>query len=387
MVQKKHNDHTKWLMAAFVASFALVLGLGYFSIESGRRFTRALDSGEKHFRAIASAATQVSSFAKRVEGHLMLYLSFHGESDRKKISERLASLHEQIAILDRLIKAPKARAVVEKIKLLEKNILSVLPPLLKAYDRETQATGGFAIANHRQAVLEAHDFFSQMRALGVELAEIEFFLEQEFKTRLSVTVNKMKMSFYLIFMGILMALILMGIFLIRINHRLNREILYREQAQLALEESEKNLQILSGQTEQLSLAAAQTISMKDKTLVFQRISTAIVEHTDYQRVIISLFKDSFPYRDIVGYAGIAEDKIAQLRNIELPKCWYDGVFEQGIQVGQFSYYVPHKIKHILNQDAVVYGQGPEPAKGNAWHPQDNLFVPMNDENGQFIGVI
>ncbi|MBU3952007.1 MAG: hypothetical protein KJ658_07695, partial [Proteobacteria bacterium] len=387
MAHKRHRNHTKRLMAVFVASFVLVLGVCFFSIESGRRFTQALDSGEKHFRSIASAATQVSSFAKRAEGHLMLHLSFHGEIDRKKISERLTSLQEQIAILDRLVKAPRARQVVEKIKFLEKKILLVLPPLLAAHDKEIQATGGFMISNHKQAVLDAHEFFSQTRQLGVELAEIEFGLEQEFKTRLSLAVKKMRISFYLILMGILIFLILLGIFLIRINHRLNREILYREQAQLALEESEKNLQILSGQTEQLSLAAAETISMKDKKLVFQRISNAIVDHTDYQRVIISLFKETFPYRDIVGYAGMEEDKIAHLRSVAFPKSWYDGVFEQGIQVGQFSYYVPHKMKHILNQDAVVYGQGPEPTEENTWHPQDNLFVRMNDENGQFIGVI
>ena len=75
-------------------------------------------------------------------------------------------------------------------------------------------------------------------------------------------------------------------------------------------------------------------------------------------MIISLFKESFPYREIVGYAGIEKDKIDLIRPIEFPKSCYDNVFKKGIPIGQLSYYIPHTMKDILNQDAVIYGQTP-----------------------------
>ena len=387
MMQQISGHHTRRLMAAFVVAFVLILMVSLFSIESVRRVTRELESGEKHFQAIARAATEVSSYAKRAEGHLMLYLSFHGESDRDKIPKRMAALVEQIAILDRLVKAPDARPMVEKLKRLEEKSSAIVLPLLGAHDREFQSTGMFRIENQKHSVLDAHELFSQMRELGVDLAEMELELENQFKNRLALTAQKMRITSNIVTFGISLFIVLMGIFLIRINQQLNREILSRKQAETNLKKSEKNLQLLSRQTEQLSLSAAEMISMRDKEQIFQKISNAIVEHSDYQRVIISLFKTEHPYRDIVGYAGISSEKIDHLRTVALSEKWYDGVFEQGIQIGQFSYYIPHTLKHILNQEATCYGQGPIPKTADVWHPEDNLFVRLNDEHGGFVGVI
>jgi signal transduction histidine kinase/CheY-like chemotaxis protein len=120
---------------------------------------------------------------------------------------------------------------------------------------------------------------------------------------------------------------------------------------------------------------------------FNRISQAIVRHSDYRRVIISLFKEESPYRDIISFGGIKAEVADQLRTIELPKSWYNGVFERGIKIGRISYYIPHTMKNILNQEATIYGKGPPPDDSDSWHPEDNLFVRMRDEKGEFVGVI
>jgi len=172
-----------------------------------------------------------------------------------------------------------------------------------------------------------------------------------------------------------------------IKEELDELLKERNDAAKALKQSEQKLLEFSNQTEQLSLAAASMISIKEEQTIFNKISKAIVEHSDFGRVIISLFKDAFPYRDIIGYGGLEDKTIERLRKVEMPKSWYDGVFEQGEKLGQSSYYIPHKMKHILNQEAVIYGEGPPPDAENSWHPQDNLFVRMNDERGEFIGVI
>lgn len=166
-----------------------------------------------------------------------------------------------------------------------------------------------------------------------------------------------------------------------------QDISVRKKAETELLEKEAQLKILSSQTEQFSLAAASMISMKDEKEIFKEISRAIVEYSDYQRVLISLFKDTPPYRDIIGYGGINGETIDRLKDVELSSDWYDGVFKKGIKIGHSSYYVPHSLKHILKQEATVYGGGPVPGSGDKWHPEDNLFVRMVDERGGFIGVI
>jgi PAS domain S-box-containing protein len=165
------------------------------------------------------------------------------------------------------------------------------------------------------------------------------------------------------------------------------DISARKQAEEALLKSEDKLTRYASQMEQFSLSAASMLSIEDEQLIFTKISRAIVEYSDFRRVLISLFKEEFPFRDIIGYGGVPEETVDRIAKIPLRKGWYDQVFAQGIHLGRFSYYIPHTMKDILNQEATVYGSGPLPADEDSWHPEDNLFVRMNDDKGEFIGVI
>jgi signal transduction histidine kinase/CheY-like chemotaxis protein len=165
------------------------------------------------------------------------------------------------------------------------------------------------------------------------------------------------------------------------------DISERQKAEDALRRSEQKLAVYADQMEQFSLSAASIISIKDETIIFDKISRAIVDFSDFRRVLISLFKDEPPYREIIGHGGVAAELVEKLRHIPMPKSWYDHVFLQGQALGRFSYYIPHTMKHILNQEATVYGEGQPPDDDAFWHPEDNLFVRLNDENGEFIGVI
>jgi len=154
-----------------------------------------------------------------------------------------------------------------------------------------------------------------------------------------------------------------------------------------LRNRDEKLSHLSRQTEQLSLATASMISIKEEQEFFDKISKAIVDFSDFERVIISLFKEEAPFRDIIAFGGVESELIDKLRKVEMPKAWYDEVFIEGNIVGQYSYYIPHTKKNILNQEATVYGSGFVPEVENRWHPEDNLFVRMNDGKGNAIGVI
>ena len=79
---------------------------------------------------------------------------------------------------------------------------------------------------------------------------------------------------------------------------------------------------LSKQTEQLSLAAASMITIKDEQQFFDKISKSIVNYSDFKRVIISLFKEEAPFRDIIAFGGVERELVGKLRKVEMPKSWY-----------------------------------------------------------------
>jgi PAS domain S-box-containing protein len=166
-----------------------------------------------------------------------------------------------------------------------------------------------------------------------------------------------------------------------------RDITERKRIETALKVSDEKLSALSNQTEQFSLAAASMISIQDEQLFFDKISKAIVDFSDYNRVLISLFKKEPPFRDIIAFGGLEKEVVDKLRQFEMPKSWYNHVFVEAHLIGNYSYYIPHTKKSILNQEATIYGSGPVSEQENKWHPEDNLFVRMLDEKGETIGVI
>lgn len=187
--------------------------------------------------------------------------------------------------------------------------------------------------------------------------------------------------------AVVAAILAAAFVLLFFNKRLQREIQEHRKTAKALRDSQQKLEGYSKQTEQFSLSAASILSIKDEKILFDRISDTIVKYSDYERVLISLFNDKPPYRDLIGFAGVSEDIVNRVRKTDLDKSWYDSVFSKGIMLGQFSYYIPSSMKHILNQKATIYGEGEPPNDPGAWHPEDNLFVKMNDEDGEFVGVI
>lgn len=143
----------------------------------------------------------------------------------------------------------------------------------------------------------------------------------------------------------------------------------------------------SKQIDEFGFAAASMLNIEDEKIVFQMISDSIIEHSDYKRLMISLFKDTFPHREVIGHAGLTEETVQKMEQTSLSKAYFESICSLGIKVGRFSYFIPHTMKHIFNQNAVIFGEGAPPENEQLWHPEDNLIVNMRDENNNIIGVI
>ncbi|MGD8536975.1 MAG: PAS domain S-box protein [Candidatus Aminicenantes bacterium] len=141
------------------------------------------------------------------------------------------------------------------------------------------------------------------------------------------------------------------------------------------------------QMESFSSISADILSIEDEEELFERISQAVVDISDYERVLISYFTDKPPYREIIGYRGITEAEFNRVQKVSMPKEKYMKYFERGIEVGSQSCYIPHKMKSILDKKAIIPGDKSYPAKEGRWHKEDNLLVAMRDTKGELIGII
>ncbi|MCK5313201.1 MAG: GAF domain-containing protein, partial [Desulfobacteraceae bacterium] len=161
----------------------------------------------------------------------------------------------------------------------------------------------------------------------------------------------------------------------------------RKQSQEIILEREKQILQLSKQTQEFSLVAASIISMKEEKEIFKHISKAIVKHSDYNRLIISYFTDTPPYREIIQYEGILKREIDAVRNKEAPQEYYENIFKTSTKIGNLSYYLPHTKKAVLGKDLPIFVKKESKNPSDGWHHEDTIFLRMNDSEGNFIGVI
>lgn len=154
----------------------------------------------------------------------------------------------------------------------------------------------------------------------------------------------------------------------------------------ALRRSEEQVRILSLQTEQFSLAAAKLLDKKTLHEILDSFCASIIEYSDFERVIISLFKPDFPFRYFVASEGFSEAELVTIATFPSPPERFLKFFEAGIKLSRLAYYLPHTSNEVLDE-GVIPGRNPMPAVEDDWHPRDNLFVRMNDSAGNLIGVI
>ena len=149
---------------------------------------------------------------------------------------------------------------------------------------------------------------------------------------------------------------------------------------------EKTKEILR-QIERFSEISADILSIEDEEELFEHISQAVVDISDFNRVLISYFMDTPPYREIIGYKGIKKADLERVKKVKMPKEKYLKHFEKSIKIGNQSCYIPRSLKDILDKNSVIPGEKIYPKKEGHWNREDNLLVAMKDTKGKTIGII
>jgi PAS domain S-box-containing protein len=151
--------------------------------------------------------------------------------------------------------------------------------------------------------------------------------------------------------------------------------------------AEKKILEVSRQIEKFLKISAAILSIDDKQELFEYIAQAVVDISDFSRVLISYFSDVSPFREIIAHRGVKKEDLERVKKVEMPKEKFLSYFEQGTRVGNQSCYIPHLKKNILDQQALISSEKDYTEKKDAWHKDDNLLVCMKDTKGEVIGMI
>jgi PAS domain S-box-containing protein len=159
-----------------------------------------------------TASTEISSLVKRAEGHLMLYLTIHDESDRDNFFRRYASLREHISILDIRIKDPETRKLLDRIKENSDKILPIGNALIYRHDHDMKSWGNFQTEKRSELLRMFSKTVSTVREDGIELAKFNIKLESQKKEG---AINQAK-NLQRIILGIIIASVFISLLLVYI---------------------------------------------------------------------------------------------------------------------------------------------------------------------------
>ncbi|MCF8032907.1 MAG: response regulator [Desulfarculaceae bacterium] len=220
---------------AFVLSIAVLMGIGVYALKANNQLIGSFQMGEQHFRALATAATKASSYVKRAEGHLLMYLALHRETDKRKFPLRLASLQQQLNIIADQSRNSHAMALLRGMRQTSDKVAVLGQRLIALHDQAMATPRGFQAPDHELLLTEFHRESSLVRKVAVELAALEIELQTKtMHTAIGMATGlKETMAALIIFAGIfaLGSGTVTYWFIVKLNREIEGRIRYEEQLQ------------------------------------------------------------------------------------------------------------------------------------------------------------
>ena len=148
-------------------------GIGLYGVNSLNQLVASMETTQEDFRTKVIGAAQLSSYAKRAEGHLMLFLELHNEVDKQKFFQRHLSLRKTRMLLREGTKQLKAQVLLDSIDFHADVLLHKGKALLAADEKDMERTGRFMGKDHAEIIGKFHNAAARIREYGLELTEYE----------------------------------------------------------------------------------------------------------------------------------------------------------------------------------------------------------------------
>ncbi|MDD5615335.1 MAG: ATP-binding protein [Candidatus Methanoperedens sp.] len=178
---------------------SLIIGFGwYFSIYTNNLIVDSFEQSQEHFGSIIEASNELSSYAKRAEGHAMLYLTLNNGSDKKKFYQRIDSLREQISIIENNVTNQQAKNIVASMRAGTDELRSTGESLFQEHDNELNSSGKFEFENHEKSIRRLDDVAANIRQEGLTLAKLEIGLQQEMNNKAKMNADNIQKVIFLI---------------------------------------------------------------------------------------------------------------------------------------------------------------------------------------------
>ncbi len=165
-VMKKLGLHQSY--KAVVVFCLLLFAVAYFLNLQNTADKEIGNEVSRHIK-VTRIANDISSYAKRAEGHMLLYLLLEKETDREKVGLRLDKLGQLIDELEVLVKNDQSGQLLKQLRQNHQGFSVLYKIVLQQYDNEKVAM--FSSDKGAAQIEELHSLSSDIRKIGVKLVD------------------------------------------------------------------------------------------------------------------------------------------------------------------------------------------------------------------------
>jgi Diguanylate cyclase, GGDEF domain len=146
-------------------------------------------------------ANDISSYAKRTEGHFFLYLMLNSKVDKEKFFERVSTLDKNILKLKNLKLTSEFDGIYNSIVKNSENILASGNDIIFEYEKQNKNKHFFEFEKIRNKIKKFHFSTSSIRKSGVELVNLSSKVLEEYENSVE-NENKYKFILLSVFISI-----------------------------------------------------------------------------------------------------------------------------------------------------------------------------------------
>ncbi len=208
---------TRLLFGFFVITL-LVLVVGLFGIGAINQAASLLFGADRDAHVYTQASAEITSYAKRAEGHLALYLMFGNPVDRDKFPKRIASLNENIDILWTVADTDADRNLIGKLRASSKRMFDFGNQLIEQYQLQSSGSDILDLRGFESLFTSLHNESSIIRkdSLALTLNKSDS-LAKEIKNATSFIEISRKRIFQLTLLSLLLAALFSIVILLSIS--------------------------------------------------------------------------------------------------------------------------------------------------------------------------
>lgn len=161
----------KYNKAITIITLLLVLFISFYLYSQTQQDKDISEKISQHIKII-HLSNEISSYAKRAEGHLFLFLMLGKNSDREKFFIRTSVLNDYIQKIEPLLQDNVILSYSSKLQDYNNKLIISTQNVLSIYDQEKLSLKDFNIKENSVLIQEIHSLSSNIRKTGVELVDL-----------------------------------------------------------------------------------------------------------------------------------------------------------------------------------------------------------------------